>query len=314
MKSLLANMPIQTAFFGIAVFLLGISCFLLGLYLMRWALQNIVGERTKKILTTMTQSPFTGVVTGILLATLLQSSSIVLIIVINLVNMGALPLLNGVAIVLGANLGTSLTLEFIAFSDPLWIIILLALSVLLLIIRKPAYSIATLSLTLVLGGFWLFKQNAFLLTTMPLNLEQISHWQGHLLTLIGGVVFTAIIQSSTAATAFTMTLVDENIISLLSGVLIVYGSNVGTCSTAVLAALGASLQAKKIMLYHVFINILCVLILLPITPMIVAFLSRVTSDGMQQVAHAQVLFNILTIVFFYPFIRQHVRMFDRIFK
>ena len=310
----LTSSSVNLILYGCTVFILGISCFLLGLFLIRWSLQKMVGKRTKELLTRMTKSPFTGVMTGILLATLLQSSSIVLILVINLVSIGALPLLNGIAIVLGANLGTSLTLEFIAFSDPIWILFLFVLSIALFLFKKPAQGTALFSLVLILVGFTLFKQNASLLTHITLARPIADTFTTHVLTLLGGILFTAIIQSSTAATAFTMTLVDNQVVPLLTGVLVVYGSNIGTCSTAILAALGASLQAKKIMLYHVFINILCVLLLLPLTPLLISLIMHLTDDGLKQVAHAQVLFNVMTIIFFYPFIRQHVRLLNRFFS
>ncbi len=310
----LTSSSVNLILYGCTVFILDISCFLLGLFLIRWSLQKMVGKRTKELLTRMTKSPFTGVMTGILLATLLQSSSIVLILVINLVSIGALPLLNGIAIVLGANLGTSLTLEFIAFSDPIWILFLFVLSIALFLFKKPAQGTALFSLVLILVGFTLFKQNASLLTHITLARPIADTFTTHVLTLLGGILFTAIIQSSTAATAFTMTLVDNQVVPLLTGVLVVYGSNIGTCSTAILAALGASLQAKKIMLYHVFINILCVLLLLPLTPLLISLIMHLTDDGLKQVAHAQVLFNVMTIIFFYPFIRQHVRLLNRFFS
>ncbi|OEF96232.1 Na/Pi cotransporter family protein [Desulfuribacillus alkaliarsenatis] len=300
------------ATYSIVSFILGFMCLFVGLFLLRWALQSLIGNKTENILTTLTNSPMTGVLTGILLTTILQSSSIVLIVILNLVSVGALPILNAVAIVLGANLGTSLTLEFIAFSNPSWVYILIIVSSLFYIFKKRLQSAVFLALGLLLVGFEFLKRNASILDGIIVVTN--NSILENTFALLAGIIFTAIVQSSTASTTFVMTLVENQLLTLVAGVLFVYGSNIGTCITSVIAVIGASIHAKKIMLYHVAINILCVVILLPIVPLLVAAVEYITPNAAQQIAHSQVIFNLLTIVIFYPFIRKHIRLLNKIYN
>lgn len=297
---------------GVLLLSIGLVCLLVGLFILRWALQGLIGYKTENILTKMTNSPFTGVVAGVVLTTVLQSSSIVLIVVLNLVSIGALPILNAVAIVLGANLGTSMTLEFIAFSNPNWIAILLLVAMILFLLKKRLHGAVPGALALLLIGFYFLKQNAVILSSLPIGNFTGSSLLDYSLSLFYGIVFTGIIQSSTASTTFVMSLADTHILSLTNGILFVYGSNIGTCITAIIAVIGASIHAKKIMLYHVFINIVCVLVLLPFVPLFAIFLEYITVDPVKQIAHSQVLFNFLTIVMFYPFIKQHTRLLNKL--
>jgi phosphate:Na+ symporter len=279
---------------------------------MRWSLNNIIGSKAKYILTKLTTSPITGLIVGILLTIILQSSSIVSILVINLVSIGVLPVLNAISIILGANIGTSLTLEFIAISNPLWIWLLLILCIILFILKKNIHAFCAMSLVLLLFGFNLLKLNTAALTVIPLQLSDNPSLIEYTLALFIGVIFTAIIQSSTAATAITMTLVDNELIPLLLGVLIVYGTNIGTCFTAIIAVIGANIHAKKIMIYHLSINIISVLLILPLTPALISIINYLSNDPLQQIAHVQVLINLFTIIIFFPFIRKHALLLDKL--
>jgi len=297
---------------SISIIILGISCFISGLLLMRWSLNKIIGSKSKYILTRLTRSPLAGLIVGVLLTTMLQSSSIVSILVINFVSIGALPVLNAISIILGANIGTSLTLELIAISDPLWVWILLILCAILFIFKKNIHAFCLMSLVLLLFGFNLLKLNTSALTAIPIQISDNPSLIECTIALLGGVIFTAIIQSSTAATAITMTLVDNSLIPLILGVLIVYGTNIGTCFTAILAVIGANIHAKKIMIYHLSINIISVLLIIPLTPMLITIINRLSNDPLQQIAHAQVLFNLFTIIIFFPFIRKHALLLDKL--
>ncbi|OEH86149.1 hypothetical protein BHU72_11450 [Desulfuribacillus stibiiarsenatis] len=303
----------SSMFAGIILLFVGLTCFLCGLFVMRWALCLLLHSHTKNLLSKLSNSPIKGLMLGVLLTAILQSSSVVLVLIINFVSIGVLPLANGIAIVLGANLGTTLTLELIAMTDTTWILICLLFTCCSFVIpRYRLLGTVTFGLALIFIGFYFMKQNASVITNFDWLVVPFHNSSNSVYALMFGIIFTAIVQSSTAATAFAMSLVESNVITLLSGILIVYGSNIGTCMTAIIAAIGASVHAKKIMAYHILVNFLSVVLLLPCVAIITDIITLISSSPSQQIAHSQVLFNLLTIAIFYPMIHHNLRWLERL--
>ncbi len=307
----------------------GIGLFLLGMELMTEGLKQSAGKSLQRILKRSTKTPLRGVLSGALITSLVQSSSAVTVATIGFVNAGLLKLKHAIRVAYGSNLGTTMTG---------WLVAIVGFHVHLKAFALPAIGIGMLMTLLmqhgryaaigkVLAGFGLFflgidlMKSGFEGVEGAIALESIE--QGGLFSLplfIGiGFVMTLMMQSSSAAIAITLTAAAGGVIDLTSAACMVIGANVGTTSTAVIAAIGATPNARRMAAGHVIFNLVTAIAALPLLPLLlwtIAWLQHTTGilgGPAMFLALFHTAFNLLGVLLLWPFTKKLVRFLKRRF-
>lgn len=252
-----------------------LGLFLLGMKMMSESLQNVAGDKMRSILASMTTNRFAGVLTGLLITAIIQSSSATTVMVVSFVNAGLLPLAKSVGVILGANIGTTITA---------WIITLFGFKVKISVLSLPLIGIAfplmfsksrhkawaevLIGFAILFIGLDFMKSNVPDIKNNPEVLEFITNFNdlGYVSVLIFvliGVILTMIIQSSSAVVALTIVMCYQGWLSFELAASMVLGDNIGTTITANISALVANRTAKQAALIHFIFNVLGVSVFLP---------------------------------------------------
>ncbi|GAA0362515.1 Na/Pi cotransporter family protein [Bacillus horti] len=287
-------------------FTTGIAIFLFGMQVMRIGFENLFLNHIQKWLSRLTKNTWTGLLTGTITTAILQSSSAVTLLTIAFTNARLLTFKQGLGIVLGANIGTTLTTELLAFRLDKWSIYLFVAGVLLFLLPQAKLRSAGLAI----GGFaLLFIGMNTMQSITPLIKETgiiealfSSNEQSLMMGISVGTIITALIQSSTATIAIAMNLINDQLITISIAIAIVLGSNIGTCGTALIGCIGANRASKQIALSHVLLNVGGVLLFYFFIPLLSSAVVWMTPVVTQQVAHAQTLFNVVCSLLILPFI------------
>jgi phosphate:Na+ symporter len=250
-------------------FIGGLGLFLFGLRFMSDALQSVAGNSMRKILEQGTRTPFRGVLTGALTTALIQSSSATTVLTVGLVNAQLLTLRQAIGVVMGANIGTTLTAFLIGFNlqDFALPIIGVGAVVYMFFKDKKAKLIgqAIFGFGVLFFGLTIMGQGMKPLKDLPYFIELMSNVQNHSeLGVLIGMIFTFVVQSSSATIGVLQELAYQGAVTYHQAVPILFGDNIGTTITALLAALGASVAARRTALTHFIFNALGTLIFLPL--------------------------------------------------
>ncbi|MDE7419211.1 MAG: Na/Pi cotransporter family protein [Muribaculaceae bacterium] len=256
--------------------LLGAVClFLYGMKVMSEGLQKVAGDRLRNILGIMTKNRVMGVITGILITALIQSSSASTVMVVSFVNAGLMSLAQSMAVIFGANVGTTVTTWIIsAFSFEVNIsdysILLLAVGVPMLFMKKSTYKSLgefIIGFVFLFMGLDLISQYVPDLKSNPEMLQFLSKYTSPgygsvLIFFVVGIILTMVVQSSAATFAITLIMCSQGWISFTLGCAIILGGNIGTTITPILAALSGNLAARRTAMGHVLFNVLGSIIVL----------------------------------------------------
>ncbi|WP_289142260.1 Na/Pi cotransporter family protein [uncultured Brevibacillus sp.] len=289
----------------LAPFTFGLSFFLFGMYAMRTGFQNLAGKKMEEWMSRFTRTPVHSFWIGLLTTFVLQSSSAVTVLTIGLTNAGLIQFTQTVGIILGTNLGTTVTTELIALKLESFAIPMLLIGVALWLM--PRRNIRCIGL--VIAGFGLIFLGIDTMKIMAKPLEQSetfrslfmesnhSIWVG----LITGIVFTALIHSGSATTVITMGLLTHQVLSMETALAIVLGANIGTCFTAVIASIGTNIASKQVAWCHTLFNVAGALVFLPILPQLALVSAFLTDNPSMQIAHSQTIFNLVCSLVALPF-------------
>ncbi len=306
------------SWFGvIAGFAGGLALFMFGLSELTDALQRLAGDRLRAVLSRLTINRATGALTGALVTAILQSSTVTTVVAVGFVSAGVLGSVQAISIVLGANVGTTVTAQVISLDINTWALVLVALGVygVLAARRWQASARVMFGLGLLFIGMQVMAEAMAPLRDNDSVIEALSQLQIPALGVLVGATYTALVRSSSAATALAITLAAQGLIELEAGVAIVIGANVGTCITAVLAAWGRSAAAKRVAAAHVFINIFGALLWIGFIGNLADLSERVSGDlGVaRQLANAHTIFNLSVTLVMLPLLGMLVRFVDRLF-
>lgn len=286
----------------------GLSLFLYGMQMMSDGLEGAVGNKMKKVLSALTANRFIGVLAGALITAVIQSSSATTVMVVGFVNSGMMTLNQAVWIIMGANIGTTITGQLVALDvgmlAPLFAFV--GVVMMLFIKNQKCHHLGK-----VLAGFGvLFIGMDMMGSAMaplqdsPAFIALMTSFSNPLLAIAAGAIFTAIIQSSSASVGILQTLANNGLISFSSSVFVLFGQNIGTCITAVLASIGMNKNAKRTTIIHLLFNIIGTIIftiaclLFPLADIVGSF----TPDApAAQIANMHTLFNIVTTLLLLPF-------------
>ena len=309
----------------------GLALFIYGMNLMSDGLQKSAGERMKNILALLTRNPVLGVLAGALCTAVLQSSSATTVMVIGFVSAGLMSLRQAISIILGANIGTTITAQLIAFSigDYAWAFV--AVGFVMYFFLKKKEFLSYLGQTIFAFGVLFVGINIMgdamkPLAGSPVFIDLMT--QVHAIPVLGvllGTLMTVVVQSSSATIAVLQNLASTagpdgvtSIIGLTGALPILFGDNIGTTITAVLASIGGSLAAKRTAAAHVVFNITGTFIFIWFIPYYAKFIQFISPDGAEidvisrQIANAHSCFNIFNTILFIPIIGILVKVVTKI--
>ncbi len=303
--------------------LAGVGVFIVGMNFMSEALEKSAGEGMKKMLSKISNNRFSGVGIGAGVTAIIQSSSATSVMVIGLVNAGVMTLTQATPIIMGANIGTTITGVLVALKNDYFDMLMYLFAfagVMMGFFKKEKIKIAGLlcsGLGLIFVGLNIMSsEQAFGNPSVETMFQNVfSVIDSPLLLIVVGVIFTALIQSSSAATGVVITMVGAGVLPLHLALFIVLGANIGTCVTALLASVGANANSKRVALIHFTFNVIGTVIFTAIVwlfkePIINLLISIFPSnDAMSlqmRVSVFHVIFNVTTTLVLLPFVSQLV--------
>jgi len=284
----------------------GLSLFLYGMQIMSDALQKSAGDRLKKLLEILTTNKYIGVLVGTAITAVIQSSGATTVMVIGLVNAGIMNLSQAVGVIMGANIGTTMTAQIIAFKltniVPYAIIIG---AILVLFSRKKSRK----HLGELIIGFGILFMGINMMGDAMKPLKDIPEFtrfmigleDNPLLGVLSGLLLTAIVQSSSATVGILQTLAMQGLVPIEAALPILFGDNIGSCVTALIASIGTNLTAKRAAIMHVTIKIIGTIIFMLILHPVSSIVVMTASEPARQIANAHTLFNITNTVILLPF-------------
>ena len=295
---------------------LGLCLLLWGMKVLRQGLQSFAGLRLHQVLGWMTATPLRGFWSGAVSTAVLQSSTALTVMAVSFVDGGLLRFENSLALILGSNIGSTVTTQLLAFPlDRLtpYILILGALGYLFIPNRGRFLALSIFGLGLLFFSLGLLQAGMAPLADLP----AIQHFlrqlgDNHLQGVLAGTLLSALLHSSSATTGIVMLLAEDGWLTLPTALAFIFGANIGTCFTAVLAALGSSRAAQRVALFHVLLNVFGVLLFLPFVGPLAHALTLMGGSLSRQVANAHTLFNLLSSLLAFPLLPWSTRFLKKL--
>jgi len=296
----------------------GLALFLHGMKMMGDGLEAAAGNRMKTILEKLTANRFLGIAVGAGITAAIQSSSATTVMVVGFVNSRLMTLSQAVWIIMGANIGTTITGQLIALDIGLIapLIAFIGVAVMTFIKGEKSYHYGAIiaGLGILFVGMGMMSDAMIPLRESETFIQLMTRFSNPLIGLLVGALFTAVIQSSSASVGILQSLAASGVIGLSSSVYILFGQNIGTCITAVLASIGTSRNAKRTTLLHLMFNVIGSALFIGIclfTPF-TSFMESLTANPKAQIANVHTVFNITTTLILLPFGNVLVRIAQKI--
>jgi phosphate:Na+ symporter len=291
----------------------GLALFLFGMDLMTAALKRVAGEQLKDLLGKVTGNRFMGAGMGALVTGLVNSSSVTTVILVGFISAGLMSMAQSVSVIMGANIGSTVTAQILAFNVTRFALPMITLGFLTVFLSKNQnwqdYGRMLLGIGMVFYGMGLMSGAMVPLRTNPAFIDFIATLENPLLAVLTGTVFTAIIQSSAATTGIVIVLAGQGMMTLETAIAVAMGANIGTCATAGLASIGKPREAVRASLVHVLFNVAGVLIWIGFIDQLAAFSRLISPEGdlPREVANAHTVFNVANTALFIGFTTQIAR-------
>jgi len=306
---------------GLAMFtevLGGLCIFLLGMKYMSEGMQAIAGNRLRRMIQVVTSNRLKACATGAMVTSVVQSSSVTSVMVIGMVSAGLMTLTQAIGVVLGADIGTTITAWIVSINVIDYGLLILGLSGFFYLFAKRERvqftAMTFMGIGMVFFGLCLMKNGLHPLRDQPEVLAWFSKFSpdtlsGRMKCILVGALVTAVVQSSSATVAITITLARNELIGFDTAVALVLGENIGTTITAYLASLGATASAKCVAYGHILIKVIGVSAMISLFPFYIRFLEQIMSidlDIAKKIAVAHTVFNVLLVVCFLPLVTPFV--------
>ena len=293
----------------------GLGLFLYGMNLMGDGLQKSAGSKLKRIIELLTSNVIMGVLVGMVVTMVIQSSSATTVMVVGFVNAGIMSLPQAIGVIMGANIGTTITAQLVSLDVDFLAPVALGIGIVIYMFsNKPKHK----NIAEILIGF------GILFTGMDFMKEAVKPLAGYqgftdmllsfghhpILGVLMGFAITAIVQSSSASMGMLIALASQGLIPITAALPILYGENIGTCVTSLISSIGASRNARRAAIMHLTFNVLGSMIFMFIlSKPIVAIVTAIDpTDAARQIANAHTLFNILNVIVFLPFNKLIVKL------
>ena len=286
----------------------GLALFLYGMQMMSGGLEDAAGNKMKTILEKLTSNRILGVLVGAGITAVIQSSSATTVMVVGFVNTGLMALRQAVWVIMGANIGTTITGQLIALDvgllAPLFAFLGVAVLVFLKNVKLHPIGKIFAGLGILFIGMNIMSDSMYPLRESQEFVSLMTKFSNPFLAILIGAGFTAIIQSSSASIGILQALASTGLVSFQGAAFILFGMNIGTCITAVLASIGTNRSAKRTTVIHLLFNVIGTLVftticlILPITDLV----AMLSPDSItKQIANMHTLFNISTSLLLLPF-------------
>lgn len=234
----------------------GLGLFLYGMNLMGDGLQKSAGSKLKRIIELLTSNVLMGVLVGIVVTGIIQSSSATTVMVVGFVNAGIMSLSQAIGVIMGANIGTTITAQLVSFKLEGLAPVALGIGIILYLFPKKK-SLKNIAEILIGSGMDFMKDAVKPLAELPQFRNTLLYFGHHqVLGILAGFLITAIVQSSSASMGMLIALASEGLLPLSSALPILYGDNIGTCVTSLLSSIGASVNARRAAIMHLSFNVI----------------------------------------------------------
>jgi phosphate:Na+ symporter len=307
----------------------GLSLFLFGIDQMSDGLKAVAGNRMASLLGSMTRNRFLGAITGAIVTAILNSSSVTTVLVVGFTSAGIMTLQQSIGVIMGANIGSTMTAQIVAFNVTQYAMLPITIGFGMTFFGKAEgtrHSGAMLfGLGLLFGGMGVMSEAMYPLRSFQPFLDLMARMENPLLGILVGAGFTALVQSSAATTGIAIVMAAEGLMSLPAGIALALGANIGTCATAILAAIGKPVVAKRAVGAHVLFNVLGVIIWLPFIGVLaqlataaspvhpgLAGAARMAEEVPRQIANAHTIFNVANTMIFIWFTGAFARVVERL--
>ena len=303
----------------------GLALFLFGMEQMADSLKAVAGERMKLILAKLTANRFMGAITGAFVTAVIQSSSVTTVLVVGFITAGLMSMSQSIGVIMGANIGTTITAQIVAFKVTKLALLMVAGGFGMLFFSKQEkikqYGGMLMGLGLVFFGMSIMSDAMKPLRSFQPFLDLMTQMENPLVGILVAAAFTGLIQSSSATTGIVIVMATQGFITLPAGIALAFGANVGTCITAMLAAIGKPREAVRAAIVHVLFNIFGVLLWVGFIPYLAQFVAalspaypelsgidRLAAEAPRQIANAHTVFNIANTLIFIGLTGQFARL------
>ena len=296
----------------------GLAIFLFGMEQMAHSLKMVAGNQMKKILGALTTNRIMGLITGTIVTSVIQSSSVTTVMLVGFVTAGLMSLSQAIGVILGADIGTTITAQIVAFKVTKYALLLVASGFLLIFVTKREvtkhYGSLIMGLGMIFFGMGIMSEGMKPLRTYDPFIELMQEVSHPAVGILIATFFTGLIQSSSATMGVVIAMSMQGLISLEAGIALALGANIGTCATAGLAAIGKPREAVRVAVAHVTFKVVGVLLIVwfipPFADLIRSIspvhegltgINRLAAETPRQVANAHTVFNVGIALLFLPF-------------
>ncbi len=319
MNSPLLSMELLGGLFG------GLALFLFGMDMMTKALKLVAGDHMKDLLARFTRNRFVGAGMGAIITAIIQSSSVTTVLLVGFISAGIMSMAQSVPVIIGANIGTTITAQILAFKVTKLALFLIAIGFFVSFIPKNKkvrqYGFMIMGLGLVFFGMSTMSDGMKPLRSYEPFIQFMTTLQSPLYAACVGAAFTAVIQSSSATTGILIVMAGQGLLGLETAIALTLGSNVGTCITAVLASLGKPREAIRTAAVHILFNVAGAAIWIGFVPQLAEIarwlspvhteltgVARLTAESPRQIANIHTFFNLINAFLFIGFTTQIARI------
>ena len=295
----------------------GLAVFLFGMEQMAESLKKVAGNRMKAILGTLTTSRIMGLITGTFVTAVIQSSSVTTVMLVGFVTAGLMSLSQAIGVILGADIGTTITAQIVAFKVTKYALLLVAVGFLMIFVGKSettkAYGTLIMGLGMIFFGMGIMSAGMKPLRSYEPFINLMQDVSNPLIGILIATAFTGLVQSSSATMGVVIALAMQGLISLEGGIALALGANIGTCATAGLAAIGKPREAVRVAVAHVTFKIVGVLLIVWFIPPFADVIrsispaheelsgfERLAAETPRQIANAHTVFNVGIAFLFLP--------------
>lgn len=295
----------------------GLGLFIYGMYLLSNSLKKLSLTYLKTVLEKMTSTKIKSMFAGLFVTSAIQSSSATSVILIGFLNAGLISLTAAVAVMIGANIGTTVTAQLIAFK-------LTAIAPIFVFVGSTVFFFAKKNKNknkgLVILGFGLLFLGLAMMSSSVKPLAEndsirnifLSFGRQPLLGILVGLIATAILQSSSTTTGMIIALALAGLLDLPSSIYLIFGTNIGTCITAIIASIGGTLSSKRLALGNTLFNAIGTMIAILFVPLYLTYIPLTSHDVARQVANTHTIFNIINTIIFLPLVPIFVKLLEKI--
>ena len=307
----------------------GLALFLFGMEQMSDSLKAVAGERMKSILAKLTTNRFMGAITGAFVTAVIQSSSVTTVLVVGFITAGLMSLAQSIGVIMGANIGTTITAQIVAFKVTKAALLMIGVGFVMLFASKNEkvkhYGGMLMGLGLVFFGISVMSDAMKPLRSYQPFLDMMIQMETPIIGILVAAAFTGLIQSSSATTGIVIVMASQGFITLPAGIALAFGANIGTCVTAMLASIGKPREAVRAAAVHVLFNVAGVIIWFFFIPQLAELVTlvspahpeltgvdRLGAETPRQIANAHTLFNVANTILFIGFTTQLARIVERL--